>query len=167
MLGVLRKEEVKRGPLGFKMGPIRRWLAERETLIKRPKFFKDPPEELVGEAPKEKIGEPPEEKLRLDPKQEIRKVIQPKLQKAREEKLLLNFGYSYDKGKLRVDGEEFVVGQVGLSGFGETVKEEVEKLYGKLQYKVGGFREETWSNENVIYTTYASFGYLNVTVKPK
>lgn len=33
----------KRGPLGFKMGPIRRWLAQRETLIKRPKFFKNPP----------------------------------------------------------------------------------------------------------------------------
>lgn len=24
------------------MGPVRRWLAQRETLIKRPKFFKDP-----------------------------------------------------------------------------------------------------------------------------
>jgi len=34
---VLRQE--KRGPLG-KMGPLRRWLAKRETWIPRPKFFK-------------------------------------------------------------------------------------------------------------------------------
>lgn len=37
----------KRGPLGFKLGPLRRWLAERETWIRRPKFFKDPPEEIA------------------------------------------------------------------------------------------------------------------------
>lgn len=43
MLVVLREKEVeKRGPLGFKMGPFRRWLARRETWIKRPKFFKNP-----------------------------------------------------------------------------------------------------------------------------
>jgi len=31
---------VKRGPLGFKMGPVRLWLAERETWIRRPKFLR-------------------------------------------------------------------------------------------------------------------------------
>ena len=35
----------KKGPLGVEMGPIRKFLADRETLIPdRPKIFKDPPE---------------------------------------------------------------------------------------------------------------------------
>ena len=129
----------------------------------------------VYEAPRpgEEVGPPrPEERPLLPPtpenaKENIRRVIRPRLEETAKTKISVRLGYSYDRGELEVDREKYSVGQVSLTGFGDTVKEELEKVFGALRYVVGGFREETFENEKVVVDYYASFGYLNITVKPK
>ena len=133
----------------LKEGPIRRWLKERETLIPRKKIFGG------SHGSQEEI------------KEKIRAHIRPRLQVSYWTKIPIRLGYSYDRGELEIDREKFDVGRVSLTGFGDTVKEEVEKLFGPLRYTIGGFREETYENEKVNVHYHASFGYLSITVTPK
>ena len=146
-------------------GPIRKWLKERETLIPRKKIF-------GGSYSVSKAMSSPEHKeiprkVSLPPKEKISIIIRPRLEDAAKTKIPIHFGYSYDRGELSIDREKYAVGQVSITGFGDTVKEEVEKVFGELRYTVGGFREETFENEKVRVDYYASFGYLSVTVRPK
>jgi len=99
--------------------------------------------------------------------EEVRRILRPYLQEIEKSRIPLRVAYSYDRGEMYIDRQEFPVGRIGLTPFGETVKEEVEKVFGELEYVGGTFREETWSNDRVEYETYASFGYLSIDIRPK
>jgi len=99
--------------------------------------------------------------------EEVRRILRPYLQDIEKSKIPLRVAYSYDRGEMYVDRQEFPVGRIGLTPFGEAVKEEVEKVFGELEYVGGTFREEVWSNDRVEYETYASFGYLSIDIRPR
>lgn len=142
--------------LVLKEKPIRSLLRNRPTLI-----LDKPLVELMGLDPPSTSahGETVKEKIRTH--------VRSRLEEAAETKIPLHLGYSYDRGELTIDRDKYVVGQISLTGFGDTVKEEIERVFGELRYTVGGFREETFENEKVHVHYYASFGYLSITVRPK
>lgn len=142
----------------FDNGPLRKWLKERATIIPRKKIF-------GGSYSVSKATSSPEQ--RESPKEKIRFHIRPRLEEAAKTRILVQLGYSYDRGELRIDRDTFPVGQVSITGFGDTAKEEIERVFGPLRYTTGGFREEYYENEKVNVDYYASFGYLSITVRPK